>query len=237
MKKIKILFIIVTILLFIVILYKIDLVQTINTLKNFNWKNMWLIVPLYILTLYIRGIRWKALLLNDKKYTSLNLAEVFTAGSMLNSFLPARAGDLYRAYYLGSVKGESKMKIFGSVILERILDGVSMFFILLAAVIVYCKTPWILNFTYIIGVLFVGSLIAFYLIVKFNKIDCIVQFFVEIFSKFSKKHSEILVNIAKKSGEFIKSFIQGFEALKNLKCFATALISSFIIWGIEAYVA
>lgn len=137
MSKKKILALVVTILLLVLIFYKIDVKELITTFKEFNFKNIWLIVPLYISTLYLRGIRWKALLLNNPKYSSLHLGEVFTVGSMLNVFLPARAGDVYRAYYLGAVKNEKKMKVFGSIILERTLDGICVFGILLSAILIY----------------------------------------------------------------------------------------------------
>ena len=102
-SKRKIFALLITLGLLVVVFYKIDWGELLNTFKDFNFKNIWLIVPLYVLTLYLRGVRWKALLLNNAKYSSLHLGEVFTVGSMLNIFLPARAGDVYRAYYLGSV--------------------------------------------------------------------------------------------------------------------------------------
>ena len=97
MKKKSIIIILITIFILGLIFYKINFAQLINTFKHFNFKYIPTIVLLYVLTLFIRGVRWKALLINDKKYSSIHLAEVFTVGSMLNSFLPARAGDLYRA--------------------------------------------------------------------------------------------------------------------------------------------
>ena len=131
MKKRKILALVITVILLGVIFYKINWAELLQTFREFNFKNMIWIVPLYVLTLYLRGIRWKALLLNNPNYSSLHLGEVFTVGSMLNIFLPARAGDVYRAYYLGTVKKERKMKVFGSIILERIFDGICVFLILL----------------------------------------------------------------------------------------------------------
>ena len=123
MNKHKILALSVTVLFLVLIFYKIDWLKLLETFKTFNFKYLWIIAPLYYLTLYLRGIRWKALLMDDKKYSSYHLGAVFTVGSMLNIFLPARAGDIYRAYYLGENKNESKMKIFGSIILERTEDG------------------------------------------------------------------------------------------------------------------
>ena len=237
MSKRKIVAFIITILLLCLIFYKINWSELIQTFKSFNFKNIWLIVPLYILTLYIRGIRWKALLLNDSKYSSIHLGQVFTVGSMLNIFLPARAGDVYRAYYLGSVKGEKKMKVFGSIILERTLDGISVFFMLLAAILLYCKQQWILHIAYGIGALFIGSLILFYLIFKFNKIDFICEKLSCIAQNLPKKFVNSAVCAIDKLCNYTKSFMEGFVVLDYPKYWWLACFTSIVVWGIEAYVA
>src|SRR5574344_330771 len=159
MSKKKIIALLVTIIFLVLIFYKIDVMKLLQTFKLFNFKNIWLIVPFYISTLYMRGIRWKSLLLDNEKYSSYHLGAVFTVGSMLNVFLPARAGDVYRAYYLGMVKEESKMKLFGSIILERTMDGICVFLMLILAILLSFKQPWIINIAYGIGALFIGSFI------------------------------------------------------------------------------
>lgn len=237
MSKRKIVALVITLALLAVIFYKINWHELFVTFKNFNFKNIWAIVILYVLTMFIRGIRWKALLLNDKRYSSLHLAQVFTVGSMLNVFLPARAGDLYRAYYLGSVKNEKKMKVFGSIILERTLDGVSVFLILLAAVLLYCKQQWILHISYGIGALFIGSLLIFYLIFKFDKIDWICKKMLACVKFFPKKLAAPVGTFLEKVCGYSKSFMEGFEVLDSFKYSMIAVVSSFLIWGIEAYVA
>lgn len=237
MSKRKIVALVITLALLAVIFYKINWHELFVTFKNFNFKNIWAIVILYVLTMFIRGIRWKALLLNDKRYSSLHLAQVFTVGSMLNVFLPARAGDLYRAYYLGSVKNEKKMKVFGSIILERTLDGVSVFLILLAAVLLYCKQQWILHISYGIGALFIGSLLFFYWIFKFDKIDWICEKMFACVKFFPKKLAAPVGTFLEKVCGYSKSFMEGFEVLDSFKYSMIAVVSSFLIWGIEAYVA
>lgn len=237
MSKKKIIALVITILLLGIIFYKINWHELFVTFKNFDFRNIWAIVILYVFTMYVRGVRWHALLLNDKRYSSFHLAQIFIVGSMLNVFLPARAGDLYRAYYLGSVKNEKKMKVFGSIILERTLDGVSVFLILLAAVLMYCKQKWILNISYGIGALFIGSLLIFYIIFKFNKIDWICDKITRIFAKLPGKLSEMSSDVVQKICVYAKSFMEGFEVLDSLKYSLIAVASSFVIWGIEAYVA
>lgn len=238
MNKKKILTISVTILFVVFLVYifrDINAAEFLNAFKMFSFKYIFWIVALYYFTMYLRGIRWKALLMDNPKYSNWHLGAVFIVGSMLNSFLPARAGDIYRAYYLGENKNEKKMKVFGSIILERTLDGISVFFILLFAVLVYCKNnPVILSSIYFFGFVFIGSMIAFYLIFKFNKIDFVCKKIELLLNKIKLgKLSKIVESLNKHAN----SFMEGFEVLDSVKLSLKAVISSAAIWGIECYVA
>lgn len=236
MSKKKIFALLVSLTLLGLIFYKIDWIKLIQTFKMFDLKNLWKIVPVYILTLYLRGIRWKFLLLNNPKYSAYNLGAVFTVGSMLNIFLPARGGDVYRAYYLGDKKQEKKMKIFGSIILERTLDGICVFLILLWAVLSYYNQPWIINLTYMIGALFIGSFIVFYLIFKFNKVDFICEKLTKLSSKLPEIISKPVIKLIAQANTHTNSFMEGFEVLDSVKYSSQAFTMSVIIWLIECYV-
>ncbi len=237
MSKKKIFALIITIIFLGLIFYKIDFQKLVQTFKLFDLKNLYIIIPVYVLTLYLRGVRWKALLLGDSKYCSYHLGTVFTVGSMLNIFLPARAGDIYRAYYLGEKKQEKKMKLFGNIILERTLDGICVFLILLWAVLEYSKQPWMMNLAYTIGAIFIGSLLIFYLIFKFNKVDFICDKLIQICLKLPLFISKTLNKIIEHAREHINSFMDGFHVMDSLKYSAESIILSIIIWLIECYVA
>lgn len=237
MKKRKIVALLITFLLLGLIFYKIDWGKLIQTFKMFDFQTLWVIVPLYISTLYFRGVRWKQLLCWNPKYSSYDLGTLFTAGSMLNIFLPARAGDFYRAYYLGDKKQEKKMKIFGNIILERTFDGICVFLILLAAVLLYCNQPWIMNITYMIGALFIGSFIVFYLIFKFNKIDFVCEKLIYFSEKLPHFVSSPIIKLIEGAQKHIGSFMEGFEVLDSVKYSSQAFLMSVFIWLIECYVA
>ncbi len=237
MSRKKIFALLVSILFLGLIFYKIDWLKLFYTFKQFDLKNLWLIVPLYVSTLYLRGIRWKQLLLWNPKYSSYLLGVVFTVGSMLNIFLPARAGDIYRAYYLGDTKQEKKMKLFGSIILERTLDGICVFLILLWAVLAYCKTQWMLNLSYMVGALFIGSFLVFYLIFRFNKVDFICEKIIEFCKKMPETIAKPSVKIIESLNVHTNSFMEGFEVLNSLKFSSLAFLMSVVIWLIECYVA
>lgn len=233
MKKRKIFALLISVAFLMLIFHKIDISELVTTFKNFNFKNIIWIVVFYVLSLFFRGIRWKALLLDNPKYSSLSLAEIFTVGSMLNIFLPARAGDLYRAYYLGNVKQEKKMKVLGSIILERIFDGICVFMILLFAVLMYCKHDWILKLSYGIGTLFVGALVFFFLLFKFNKVDWIFEKIIFVFKWMPKKFLCFLDKVR----NYMNSFMEGFQVLGSMKYTSIVAFTSFMVWVLEAFVA
>jgi len=236
MSKKKIFALFISLAFLGLIFHKLDWAKLIQTFKMFDLKNLWMIVPVYVSTLYLRGIRWKSLLLDKPKYSAYNLGVVFVIGSMLNIFLPARAGDVYRAYYIGDTKEEKKMKIFGSIILERTLDGICVFLILLSAILVYSKQPWMLNLAYVIGALFIGSFIGFYLVFKFNKVDFICEKLIKISLKLPQVLSKPLVKLIEGINVHTNSFMEGFEVLDSFKYSAQAFVMSLIIWLIECYV-
>lgn len=235
-KKILTIFVTFLFIIFLVYIFRdISAQEFINAFKMFSFKYMLWIVALYYFTMYLRGIRWKALLMDNPKYTNWHLGAVFIVGSMLNSFLPARAGDIYRAYYLGENKNEKKMKVFGSIILERTLDGISVFFILLFAVLVYCRNNTaILSAIYFFGFIFIGSMIAFYLIFKYNKIDFVCN---KAENFFEKIKLGVLSKFIQSINKHANSFMEGFEVLDSIKLSVKAIVSSALIWGIECYVA
>lgn len=231
MKKKQIILLVITIIFLVLVFNKIDFAVLLETIKKFEIKYLVSIVGIFLLSLYTRGIRWRFLLMNEKKYSALNLAEIFTVGNMLNIFLPARAGDIYRAYYLGEEKGEKKLKIFGTIILERLFDGIAMFCILLGAILLYSDAQWILNLTLGIGAVFITGTLVFYLIFKYNKSRQVCKAII------SHIKSEEIQRLIRKLTTYMNIFIKGFSAFKRPAYMLLILGLSFIAWGLEGVVA
>lgn len=231
MKKKQFILLVITIIFLVLVFNKVDFTTLVETVKKFELKYLVSITGIFLLSLYARGVRWKFLLMNDKKYSALNLAEIFTVGNMLNIFLPARAGDIYRAYYLGEEKNEKKLKIFGTIILERLFDGIAMFCILLGAIFLYSDAQWILNLTLGIGAIFITGTVIFYLIFRYNKSRQVAKAISEKIPFPSVKH------LIKKLTTYLNIFIKGFSAFKRPSYMLLILAMSFVAWGLEGVVA
>lgn len=231
MKKKQIILLIITIIFLVMVFNKVDFAEILATIKKFEFKYLASIIGIFLLSLYTRGIRWKFLLMNDKRYSAFNLAEIFTVGNMLNIFLPARAGDVYRAYHLGEEKGEKKLKIFGTIILERLFDGIAMFCILLCAILLYSSAKWILNLTLAIGATFIIATLTFYLIFKYNKSRQVAG------AISAKIPSAKIQHFIKRITTYLNIFIKGFSAFKRPEYMLLILALSFLAWGLESIVA
>lgn len=221
--------VLISILFILLIIWNLDTKQLVETFNLFNYKVLAIFAPLYVFSLWIRGARWKYLLCNSKLLSIKEAFLSFTACNTINSYFPARAGDFWRAYHIGKKLDESKMKMLGSIILERIIDGISVLLILLFGVISYCKKPWILNITYTATLLFLGSFIFFFILIKWGKTN---QFFRKLKNtQMLKKHEKVIIKIE----ELLNNFLEGFQSFNNPKCLTVSFVLSFLAWGIECY--
>ena len=87
------------------------------------------------LTFPLRTLRWRHLLADD--VTTLGLLPLWHAtaiGFMANNLLPARAGEVARAYAARHLTGLRFTAAFGSVAVERVLDGIVLVALLQIAI-------------------------------------------------------------------------------------------------------
>ena len=74
---------------------------------------------------FIRALRWKILLTPIKADTGLrSRVAAVSIGWMANNLLPARAGEFVRAYALSRLEPVTASAAFGSLVVERCMDGV-----------------------------------------------------------------------------------------------------------------
>jgi hypothetical protein len=81
-------------------------------------------VPAYILVVYLRALRWKHLTATVEPFTTGQLFRATAVGFMANNVFPLRMGEVIRSWYLAREAGGSRAAIFGTVILERVIDMV-----------------------------------------------------------------------------------------------------------------
>ena len=88
----------------------------------------------YYLTFPIRGFRWRYILARTGTRVGFRDAtEILFLSWFVNCVVPAKLGDLYRAYLLKGNVGASASRTVGTIFIERIADIIVIFGLALAA--------------------------------------------------------------------------------------------------------
>lgn len=84
----------------------------------------------------LRAMRWKVLLAPVRRDTSLRSRfAAVSIGFMANNLLPARVGEFARAYALSRLEPVPASAAFGSLVVERFMDGVVLLLLLVVPVL------------------------------------------------------------------------------------------------------
>lgn len=86
----------------------------------------------YVALFPLRGLRWSVLLRDVRPVRVGAATEVFAIGFLANNVLPARLGDVARAFVLADRAGIPASTSFANILLERIFDGLTVVALLLA---------------------------------------------------------------------------------------------------------
>lgn len=109
----------------------------------------------------LRGLRWAILLRPIKHVSAVTAGEVFAVGFMANNILPARLGDVARAYVLARREKITAAASFSSVMLERIFDGVIV--VLFLNIVLWIDppdAPWIATLGIVMAAVFLGAIVV-----------------------------------------------------------------------------
>ena len=91
-------------------------------------------VLLYFVALLFRTLRWQYLLSPLRRFPPSRLFHVMTVGYMANNLLPARLGEVARAYYLGRRENFSGSSALATIAVERVYDGLTLLFLAAVAI-------------------------------------------------------------------------------------------------------
>ena len=131
--------------------------------------NYWLLaasVVLLFLFLVLRAYRWRLLFHPQRGLRIRNLFAVINIGYLVSNILPARLGDVARAYLIGDTEPVSRAAAFSTVVAERVLDAlcaVTGFFLVLP----FAAVPdWMVRSGLIVGVVALAAVVLFVVLVR-----------------------------------------------------------------------
>ncbi len=197
---------------------------------------IWLIpgIAVYFVAVWVRAWRWHYLLRPLKKIPTATMFPVVAIGYFGNNVIPARAGEVLRAYVLKRREGVSITASLATVIIERIFDGVVML------CFVFINLPELAKLTgdaglmagvnirdlAIIGLaIFLGALVIFLLAAMFPHITeriatWVINRFVPTIAR-------------KKTTDLTQRFLSGLESLRSPQEALMIFLTTLVIWLLE----
>ncbi len=184
-----------------------------------------LFVLLNFLGHIVRTYRWKLILSSVKEEIKFkNLFNSLMISYGVNCVTP-KLGEVARAVLIARWENLSRSSMFGTVILERLID---VFFLIISILIgiyfssenIQLEFPWLMNAVYILTIFLIGLFVFISLIFyKKEKFSLVIK---KIFGSISKTFSD-------KIDYIIRMLIEGLSSLKGYKNLFLTMILSFII--------
>lgn len=188
----------------------------------------------YFIGVWFRAYRWRILLRPIRTFSPSRLFPFLMIGYMANNLLPARLGELVRSYVVGEREGLSKTSVLGTIIIERIFDGLALLFFVLVASFFIAFTPWIRNSFLMLGLLF-GFVFLFLLFVgtseaRTRKLTSL------LLGVLPQRGQERLVSLLHRFHltDMALRFLDGFRSLQSPRRTLAVFVLSVLAWSMES---
>jgi len=203
-------------------LYKIELREVGSALLEANYL---FVAPALLVTFcgyLLRAARWRVILLPSKEVSAERLFPLLIIGFAVNNLLPARIGEFARAYLLGEKEGISKSLSLATVVVERILDGLTLVLSLFLVSLLFALPGWGRKMGLLSALLFGGAL-AFLFVLLYGR---------EQTSRVVKRLATPL-GLADRATQVADSFVGGVEALRRRHLVPSLVLLSTLVWSCE----
>ena len=215
--------------------YRTDFPEIWDAFAEANYTLALASLPVYFLGIWVRTLRWQFLLRPVARISVWRLYPVVIIGLTANNLIPARAGELVRAFILGERERVSKAAALGTIAVDRLFDGLTLIpmLVIVAAFVGGSEEfplPLVdfsvdyLGLSVIMAVLFGGALAVLFLLA---------------FSETWRERVDRLimtltpVRLRPRIEGLAQPFFKGLDALRNPVDLAIAWVLSGISWGLE----
>jgi glycosyltransferase 2 family protein len=189
--------------------------------------NMLAYAALFALFHVLRAWRWELLLRPFTEVRRAPMMETAFVGFLAIQMMPLRTGEVARPYLLDRYAGISKSALFGTIAIERVIDGLLVSLCLTVALMTVPlgKSPYVFALRVAPLAAFVAALL---LLIAFHRAPARVGVLLgRIIGVFSKRLAEFTVGV-------VARFHDGLAALPDQRSFWAFVFVTALYWGVNA---
>jgi len=179
-----------------------------------------------LLNTWAKAVRWRQLFYpTHSRLSMLDCLSALLVGQLANSLLPARLGELTRAYFIAESTGIGKVFALATTVVEKALDSV-MLLLLIALLSLWMPMPsWLRRSSLILSAILAVSLLAVIILAsQRKKVVRTLEYWIERHS--SLAFFRALKRLAEASGEL--------GALRDVRAQVKLWGGSAVIWFLAA---
>lgn len=190
---------------------------------NYAWVAVTVLITAF--GLWTRALRWRLLFFPLKALPLNHLFAVVNIGYLLNNVLPARLGDVARAYLIGDLTGVSKARALSTIFLERVVDVLIIIAFLAGLTVVMPLPDWAASSGVVLGLGFCA--LAVLLVVLPHQRDRALSVLRWVVGRVPFLDRPGLWRLA-------ESLLDGMEVLRFPRPAAQLVVGSIFIWILSA---
>jgi len=207
------------------VFYQTDPREVWIALQTANYLWLFPAIAMYFLGVWLRAWRWRYLLRSITVLPVTLLFKTIIVGYTANDLLPFRLGELVRAYFLGAKAGVSKAATLTTIVIERVMDGLTMLLFMVVASLFLPLDQVLQGIVHFSAVLLLMVLFIIFLIVA-------TQGLARRFLAWAAR--PLPAGMGGKVVSLGENFLNGLGALRRGRDFLAVLIFSVLGWLPEA---
>jgi uncharacterized protein (TIRG00374 family) len=185
---------------------------------------LWAMV-IFMVSFAVRAVRWNYILRPVKEVGIPQAFSLLSIGFMANNVLPARLGEVVRAYFLAKKTGIRKSLSLATIVLERLSDFAALLLAALTVVLFFTLPPSVKRVGIVVSFFFV-LLIVLLIFIHFRK-DMALRFFDRLLSF-------LPLPVKQKMMERVQAFMEGLLILKSGREFFWVTTLAVAVWALWA---
>jgi hypothetical protein len=187
-------------------------------------------IPIICGTHLFRAWRWGYLLAPIIRVSFWRLISIASVSFMAILLLPFRSGELARPYLISNRERIPMSVAFGTIAVERVIDGLLVSIILVGGLLFSYKSVGTPGWLFGAGLITLGGflLVLLILILFLWRKELVSRVIFRVFSLFSLRIQRVINRVT-------GNFIEGLKAMPNWRYFLLFLFFTLCYWGLNGF--
>lgn len=209
----------------VLLLARVDLAAVGASVRAANASWLLVATPLFAASIWARAMRWRAIVAPIARLSRGDAAALVVIGYAANNLLPARTGEVVRAVLLQRGHGASAMAGLGTIVVERVFDGLVLALMLAGTLAVAGGTGLLRTLAAVAGAGFAGiALMLLLLAIAPRFAWAIIEASLRLLPR----------SLAARVRALVERFLDGLATLRDPRTSIFVIGASVLGWLLEA---